>query len=355
MTTPALDTLRALLPLLARDEDRAVTGIFGGDTLNAIEAALALIGDDDADDAGLRHEVEKAQLRAEIDRLQSNLTASASAFAALEAVAAEARRNDAIAMSWISEAKHAIGYEGDMPGFIEALRALKADPWPTIARGMITPAHIAAPRAAAPLMPASLEASVRDTIARFAATDDLAKDAADAVLEIVRPLAERSDRLEAAESARRDDYQNWMTALDRNAELLAKLEAAEKERDELLAGLDEWLDKTKWVQQGVNEGMISAKYLGLHRADVMTSLLGEAEKERDALRAENAGLVDDMNLLRDNNTALRARIEEMEKQESVATVIKEGDSRYWMSERLWTFPDGKYPLYALPGAKGEEK
>ena len=35
----------------------------------------------------------------------------------------------------------------------------------------------------------------------------------------------------------------------------------------------------------------------------------------------------------------------------VATVIKEGDSRYWMSERLWTFPDGKYPLYALPGAQ----
>ena len=48
---------------------------------------------------------------------------------------------------------------------------------------------------------------------------------------------------------------------------------------------------------------------------------------------------------------LRARIERMEKQEPVATVIKEGDSRYWMSERLWTFPDGKYPLYALPGAQ----
>lgn len=156
MTTPALDALRALLPLLARDEDRAVTGIFGGDTLNAIDAARALIGDDDADDAGLRHEsveakpwvidgiraleaavrheaacVEAAKaeikaLRAEIERLQSNLTAGASAFAALEAAAAEARRNDAIAMSWIAEAKHAIGYEGDMPGFIEALRALKA-------------------------------------------------------------------------------------------------------------------------------------------------------------------------------------------------------------------------------------
>ena len=43
------------------------------------------------------------------------------------------------------------------------------------------------------------------------------------------------NRLEAAESARRDDYQNWMTALDRNAELLAKLEAVEKERDSLRA------------------------------------------------------------------------------------------------------------------------
>lgn len=71
-------------------------------------------------------------------------------------------------------------------------------------------------------------------------------------------------------------------------ELLDRLEAAEKSRDDLLACLGEWLDKTKWVQQGSNEGTISAKYLGLHRADVMSSLLGEAEKERDALRNEIA-------------------------------------------------------------------
>lgn len=70
----------------------------------------------------LRAEVDR--MRAEIERLQSNLSASAQAFVQLEAVAAEARRNDAIAMSWISEAKHAIGYEGDMPGFIGALREL---------------------------------------------------------------------------------------------------------------------------------------------------------------------------------------------------------------------------------------
>ena len=50
-------------------------------------------------------------------------------------------------------------------------------------------------------------------------------------------------------------------------------------------------------------------------------------------------------------TRLRAKIEQMEQQEPVATVIKEGDRRYWMSERLWAFPDGKYALYAHLGAQ----
>lgn len=50
---------------------------------------------------------------------------------------------------------------------------------------------------------------------------------------------------------------------------------------------------------------------------------------------------------------LKAWKEEVEKQEPVATVIKEGDSRYWTSERLWTFPDGKYPLYTQAGAQAQ--
>lgn len=83
-----------------------------------------------------------------------------------------------------------------------------------------------------------------------------------------------------------------------------------------------------------------------------------AEKERDALRTENAGLVDDMNLLRDNNTALRARVEEMEKQEPVAWVRKLGldlpsvvcvtDLKYRPSD----IPESSYiPLYLAPGAQ----
>ena len=91
------------------------------------------------------------------------------------------------------------------------------------------------------------------------------------------------------------------------SEMIERLETAEKERDDVAqqlvqseigkrkiskecesykAAYNDWADKTEWVQQGFNEGTISAKYLGMHRADVMARLLDEAEKERDALRAK---------------------------------------------------------------------
>ena len=195
-------------------------------------------------------------------------------------------------------------------------------------------------------------------------------------------------------------------------ELISRLEAAEKERDELLAGLDEWIDKTEWVQRGINEGTISAKYLGLHRADVMTSLLGEAEKERDALRAkiseecdelraENEALAANLrgkhstagatyahliaerdalraesdtrkaliDLLRAEIGGLRAKIAEMEKQEPVG-VLHVG-SYYGEELQDWEFEANQcacdklneayvsyptsLPLYAIPGAQGEKK
>ena len=54
--------------------------------------------------------------------------------------------------------------------------------------------------------------------------------------------------------------------------------------------------------------------------DSLEDQIVELRRERNALRAENAGLVDDMNLLRDNNTALRAKIAEMGQQEPIAKV-----------------------------------
>lgn len=82
-------------------------------------------------------------------------------------------------------------------------------------------------------------------------------------------------------------------------ELLDRLEAVEKERDSYKFAFSEYSEKTEWVQQGINDGTVSAKYLCWHRADVMSDLLRAAEKERDALRA---------------------KIEAMERQEPVATV-----------------------------------
>jgi hypothetical protein len=68
--------------------------------------------------------------------------------------------------------------------------------------------------------------------------------------------------------------------------LLDEREAAEKERDKYKLAYSLWREKTEWVQEGINSGAISPKYLGWHRADVVSDLLKKAEKERDALRTE---------------------------------------------------------------------
>ena len=129
------------------------------------------------------------------------------------------------------------------------------------------------------------------------------------------------------------------------SELLDRLEATEEERDGLHHCFNEWIDKTEWVQRGINKGTISPKYLGLHRADVIASLLGAAEKERDALRAE---------------------LDALKTQEPVAwrTFDGEGGYDYWSYEdnenyKLWWNARNPNhigwvePLYLAPGAKGE--
>ena len=151
------------------------------------------------------------------------------------------------------------------------------------------------------------------------------------------------------------------------SELLDRLEAAEKERDSYKFAFSEYSEKTEWVQRGINDGTVSAKYLGRHRADIMSDLLRAAEKERDALRAKVSdsainveylgnlkksyeGLIGE---LQDGRDALRARIEAMERQEPVACVWR-CDNGHIHGSCEQTLPMGA-KLYALPGAKGEEK
>ena len=102
-----------------------------------------------------------------------------------------------------------------------------------------------------------------------------------------------------------------------------------------------------------------------HPAGDVPAVMIAAADEIEHLRAENAALVDDMNLLRNNNVVLRARIEEMEKQEPVAWMLNcqtlGGDTGWRLS---WTQSgagqctrlsgeENERKLYLAPGAKGE--
>jgi hypothetical protein len=122
-----------------------------------------------------------------------------------------------------------------------------------------------------------------------------------------------------------------LAAADEIERLAARLEAAEKELAELRS---------------------SMKF--------RTSLIGRTEAERDALRVENAALVDDMNLLRNNNTALRAKITRMEQQKPVAwlhesrrnsDVITSAKKHVWGKAAARSMDAYSIPLYALPGAQ----
>ena len=84
-----------------------------------------------------------------------------------------------------------------------------------------------------------------------------------------------------------------------------------------------------------------------HPAGDVPAVMLAAADEIERLRAENAGLVDDMNLLRD-------RIEEMEKQEPVWFIDERGEpKRYHKSKADYCKYGGLDLLYALPCAKGE--
>lgn len=52
---------------------------------------------------------------------------------------------------------------------------------------------------------------------------------------------------------------------------------------------------------------------------------------------------------------MRELVGEQPVQEPVATVIKKGSERQWMSERLGRFPDGIYSLYTSPQAQPEQQ
>ena len=108
----------------------------------------------------------------------------------------------------------------------------------------------------------------------------------------------------------------------------------------------------------INKLRMLAEDLYVNGYNRYSAAMSKAADELEQLRAENAALVDDMNLLRVNNTALRAKVTEMEKQEPVVEVQWAAGIPNGILDFIST--DGYLPklgdkLYALPGAKREWK
>ena len=148
-------------------------------------------------------------------------------------------------------------------------------------------------------------------------------------------INELLDRLEAAEADALEQARLNGMGASREAALIAKLEAAEKERDDAKA---------------------AAENIAL-KLDYLRSKLETAKNaQNDWLRANApGGWIDN---LRIENEALRAKVARMEQQEPVAWTTKlaleYGSSRlgFQVSDvNMWG--ENGVPLYALPGAKGE--
>lgn len=173
---------------------------------------------------------------------------------------------------------------------------------------------------------------LRDTADRYGGTDQLRDQLAHTLARRVRPVP---DIVKMRPVLERIDARLACDVLSASS----TVEVLKLARDEIMVLAEEVGELRAALQ---------------HEADCMEA----AKAEVAALRAELAGLRSSMEFRTSligrteaERDELRAKIERMEKQKSVATVIKEGDSRYWMSERLWMFPDGKYPLYAQAGAQ----
>lgn len=164
-------------------------------------------------------------------------------------------------------------------------------------------------------------------------------------------ITELLDRLEEAESDGLEQARLLGMSGEREAALLSKLEAAEKERDKYKLAYSLWREKTDWVQEGINSGAISPKYLGWHRADVVSDLLKKAEKERDALRTELKETWHRAAAAENTIKSLQAKIEAMEKQKPVGEIQRANSTGNYICSEVWVpLPVGS-KLYALPGAQ----
>ena len=88
------------------------------------------------------------------------------------------------------------------------------------------------------------------------------------VMQINLTLLEKVDPYEDQEDLLSDSLDLTHKAITAIKEALAQ----PAQKPDYTVALDEWLDKTEWVQEKINSGHLGARYLGMHRADVLRYL-----------------------------------------------------------------------------------
>ena len=138
-----------------------------------------------------------------------------------------------------------------------------------------------------------------------------------------------------------------LAAAEEIERLAARLEAAEKERDDVAQQL---------VQSEIGKREISEAH------DAMQIEVGKLKDLEVSRCVKINGYIVDNARLAEEVERLQAKIEQMEKQEPVRHEFQGRDGAWYpfINQRHYenTVADGTWPiraLYALPGAKGEEK
>lgn len=90
----------------------------------------------------------------------------------------------------------------------------------------------------------------------------------------------QNEALRLADCLERDIRLEWME-IDHNTAAAAELRRLHEENKQLNVALDEWMEKTHWVQD-------TAQVLerGMHRADVLSARVEALDAENKALRAD---------------------------------------------------------------------
>ena len=170
--------------------------------------------------------------------------------------------------------------------------------------------------------------------------------------EAIDAAVEMIERLEAAESECLEQARLNGMGSEREAALMAKLKAAEKSDAESIAMYRKARDERDALRAKVSDLTINVEYLGNLKKSY-EEFIGKLQDERNDLQTELKEVRYRIAAAHDTIKALRAKIEAMERQESVVSVWR-CDNGHIHGSCEQALPMGT-KLYALPGAKGEEK